>query len=75
MMILRRRSPELPRVFRCPQPYLVGTLAILGCVYLIFSLPGQTLVRFAAWNAIGAAVYFAYGRRKSMARQEEAAAA
>jgi APA family basic amino acid/polyamine antiporter len=74
MMILRRRSPELPRVFRCPQPYLVGTLAILGCVYLIFSLPGETLVRFAAWNAIGAAVYFAYGRRKSMARREEAAA-
>src|SRR5688572_1212597 len=39
MMVLRRTSPELPRVFRCPQPMVVGTLAILGCAYLFFSLP------------------------------------
>ena len=38
MMILRKRSPELPRVFKCPQPYLIGTLAVIGCAYLIHSL-------------------------------------
>ena len=27
MMILRKRSPELPRIFRCPWPMVVGTLA------------------------------------------------
>jgi len=69
MMVLRRRRPELPRVFRCPQPYVVGTLCILGCAYLIFSLPSHTLVRFLIWNLVGIAVYFAYGRARSLAGQ------
>jgi hypothetical protein len=30
MMILRKRAPELPRVFRRPQPMLIGSLAIGG---------------------------------------------
>ena len=70
MMILRRTRPDLKRVFRCPAPYLVGTLAILGCAYLIFSLPAATLVRFLIWNAIGLAVYFAYGRARSLAGRD-----
>lgn len=67
MMILRRRAPELTRVFRCPQPYLVGSLAVLGCLYLLVSLPEKTLVRFAIWNVIGLLAYFAYGRSRSLA--------
>ena len=65
MMILRRRAPELTRVFRCPAPYVVGTLAILGCLYLLASLPEKTIVRFLIWNAVGLVAYAAYGRRKS----------
>ena len=64
LMVLRRRA-EAKRLFRCPQPYLVGTLAILGCVYLLFSLPSATIVRFIIWNLAGLAFYFAYGRRRS----------
>jgi APA family basic amino acid/polyamine antiporter len=67
MMILRRTRPDLPRVFKCPAPFLVGTLAILGCIYLIASLPALTLVRFLIWNLIGVAVYFLYGRARSLA--------
>jgi APA family basic amino acid/polyamine antiporter len=67
MMILRRTRPDLPRVFKCPAPYLVGTLAILGCIYLIASLPGLTLVRFLVWNLIGIGVYLLYGRARSLA--------
>ncbi|WP_311267911.1 amino acid permease [Sphingobium sp. WCS2017Hpa-17] len=74
LMILRRRSPELPRLFRCPQPYVVGTLTILGCAYLLFSLPESTLIRFGAWNVIGLLFYCLYSRSRSGARQEEAAA-
>lgn len=66
MMILRRRSPDLPRVYRCPQPYWVGTLAILGCIYLIVSLPNATLYRFLIWNLVGIGVYLAYGRARSL---------
>ena len=66
LMILRKTRPDLPRVFRCPQPYVVGTLAILGCAYLMISLPEITLVRFLIWNAIGLVVYLLYGRTRSM---------
>jgi APA family basic amino acid/polyamine antiporter len=68
MMILRRTQPDVPRLFRCPQPYLVGTAAILGCLYLFFSLPDATMVRFLLWNVAGLAVYFAYSRRRSALR-------
>jgi basic amino acid/polyamine antiporter, APA family len=66
MMILRKRSPELPRIFRCPWPNVVGTLAVLGCIYLIFSLPSKTLYRFFIWNLIGIAVYVLYSRARSV---------
>ncbi|WP_422516006.1 amino acid permease [Sphingomonas sp. 3-13AW] len=75
LMILRRRFPDLPRLFRCPAPYVVGTLAILGCIYLFVSLPTSTMVRFFLWNVVGLVIYFAYGRRHSDAREPAAAGA
>lgn len=57
MMVLRRTAPDLPRVFRCPAPMVVGTLAILGCLYLFFSLPELTIQRFLLWNAFGFVIY------------------
>ncbi len=66
MMILRKRSPELPRIFRCPWPTFVGTLAIVGCIYLLFSLPSKTLYRFFIWNLLGIAVYVLYSRARSV---------
>lgn len=70
MMILRRKRPDLPRVFSCPAPYVIGTLTILGCLYLFFSLPTMTLVRCAIWTLIGLAFYFAYSRSRSLAAQD-----
>ena len=66
MMILRKRSPELPRIFRCPWPTVVGSLAIVGCIYLLFSLPSKTISRFFIWNLLGIAVYVLYGRARSV---------
>ena len=65
LVVLRRTAPQLPRLFRCPAAYVVGTVTVLGCLYLLASLPTSTLVRFVIWNGIGLALYFAYGRRKS----------
>lgn len=65
MLVLRRREPERPRVFACPAPWLVGPFAIAGCVGLFFYLGDQTIRFFLVWQAIGLAVYFAYGRRAS----------
>jgi len=73
MMILRKRAPEMKRVFSCPAPYVVGTLAIIGCLYLMVSLAGLTLIRFFAWNGIGILVYLAYGKRHSLLRRKTAA--
>ena len=72
LMVLRRRQPELTRVFRCPAPYLVGSLAVLGCLYLLASLPSMTLIRFLGWNLLGLLVYFVYGRARSMVRMDRA---
>ncbi len=74
MMILRKRSPDLPRVYRCPWPNVVGTLAIVGCIYLLFSLPHNTLYRFLIWNVIGIAVYVVYGRTRSVLSGQRVAA-
>ncbi|RAK59236.1 amino acid permease [Phenylobacterium hankyongense] len=65
MMVLRRQRPELPRPFRTPLWWLVGPLAVAGCLYLFWSLADITKVLFFAWNALGVGVYLAYGRTKS----------
>jgi len=57
MMVLRKSAPNVPRVFRCPAPNVIGTLAILGCLYLFLSLPSMTIARFFLWNAIGFGIY------------------
>ncbi len=71
MMVLRRTEPDRPRAFRCPAPWIVGPLAIAGCLYLFASLPVITMVRFAGWNALGVAIYMAYGRVKSRLALEQ----
>jgi basic amino acid/polyamine antiporter, APA family len=65
VMVLRRREPGRPRPFRTPAIWLVGPLALLGCVALLLSLPMSTQLTFFKWTAAGLLVYFLYGYRKS----------
>ncbi len=65
MMILRVRDPGRPRPFRTPLPWLVGPLAVAGCLYLFANLPHLTQGCFTLWNLVGLAVYLLYGRRTS----------
>ena len=51
-----KRAPDAPRTFRTPVAPIVGTIAILGCIYLFFSLPTKTQIFFLGWNAIGLVV-------------------
>ena len=69
MLIMRRREPNAPRRFRTPTPWLVGGIAILGCLYLIYSLPRTTQIYFLIAHAVGLAIYFLYGSRRSVASQ------
>jgi APA family basic amino acid/polyamine antiporter len=67
MLIMRRRAPEAPRGFRTPLAWVVGPIAIVGCLYLLASLPQKTQFWFLIWNLAGVAFYLAYGRRHSLA--------
>ena len=66
LLVLRKRDPDRPRVFRAPMAWLVGPVAILGCLYLFSSLPTKTQLWCLLWNAFGVLVYLAYARRNSL---------
>jgi len=72
MLVMRRREPTRRRPFRAPVPWMVGPLAIAGCIYLFFSLAGITREIFVAWNALGLAAYFLYARSHSRLGKAEA---
>jgi len=66
LLVLRRREPGRERKFRTPLAWVVGPLAIAGCLYLFWSLPTRTQLWFAAWNVFGLLVYVAYSRRRAV---------
>jgi APA family basic amino acid/polyamine antiporter len=65
VLVLRINEPELNRPFKAPAIWLVGPAGALTSLFLMFSLPADTWVRFAVWLAIGLVIYFAYGARRS----------
>ena len=67
MLVMRVRAPKAPRTFRAPMPWLIGSITILGCGYLFFSLPATTQLWFAVWNVFGLMFYALYGRRHAVA--------
>jgi len=65
MMVLRVQAKDLERPFRTPVWWLVGPLAVAGCLYLFWSLPFLTKKLFLVWNLFGVGVYLLYGRKHS----------
>jgi len=65
VMVLRAREPERERPFRAPLAWIVAPLAILGCLYLFWSLSETTKQYFFIWMAIGVPVYLLWGARES----------
>ena len=65
VIVLRYRSPELPRTFRVPFMPVVPLLGIGFSLWLTSQLMWQTWARFTVWFLIGAVVYAAYGYRHS----------
>ncbi len=61
MLVLRRREPDRERKFRAPLASLVGTIGILGCIYLFISLPNRTQIFFVTAQVIGLFLYGIYG--------------
>ena len=73
MLVMRRRAPDAERRFRTPAAWLVGPVAILGCLYLFASLSSTTQLWFLIWNLLGLVVYFLYSARRSVAGREPGA--
>lgn len=69
MMVLRRRAPSATRLFRTPLWWLVGGIAVLGCVWLFYSLPARTQLWFLGWNILGVVIYFVYARPRVNAQE------
>ena len=65
VMALRVLEPARARVFRVPLVWVVGPVAVAGCIYLFFSLPGLTQRYFVIWNSVGIVVYFLYSMHHS----------
>ncbi len=66
VMILRKTDPGRNRPFRTPMVWIVGPLAMAGCVLLFFSLGWNPTIKFfCTWTAIGLVVYFLYARGRS----------
>jgi basic amino acid/polyamine antiporter, APA family len=65
VIVLRYRSPDLPRTFRVPLMPVVPLLGIGFSLWLVSQLMWETWVRFAAWFVVGILVYAFYGYRHS----------
>ena len=62
---LRVKEPNLPRPFRVPALPLIALLGILGCGYLISTMPLHIFKFLMVWLGVGMLIYFAYGHRHS----------
>lgn len=70
VVVLRRTTPEARRPFRVPLSPVIPLAAVVACLALAAGLPMVTWVRFFAWLALGALVYFVYGRKHSRLQRE-----
>jgi APA family basic amino acid/polyamine antiporter len=65
VLVLRKTDANRKRPFRTPLIWLTAPVAIVGCVYLFWSLGVETKLMFVGWAIIGLVVYFAYSRSRS----------
>ncbi|WP_292053126.1 MULTISPECIES: amino acid permease [unclassified Brevundimonas] len=65
VMILRVKQPDRHRPFKTPLVWIIAPLAVVGTLGLFLNLPTESKLVLPIWAAIGLAVYFLYGYRKS----------
>ena len=68
IIVLRHTRPDLPRPFRMPWVPVLPILSALVSLVLMLGLPRATWERLFVWMAIGVAIYFGYGYRRSRLR-------
>jgi APA family basic amino acid/polyamine antiporter len=69
IVIMRIREPNRRRPFRVPfGTWLVPSLGLVSCLFLVAYLPPTSWLRFVGWLLAGLCVYGAYGFRRSRLR-------
>lgn len=61
--IMRKKRPDLKRVFKIPGNPWVPILIALANIWLMLNLSVLTWIRFVVWLALGFCIYFGYGYR------------
>lgn len=72
--ILRRTRPDLKRGFRVPWSPWLPIASGIACLWLMTNLTVLTWLRFLVWLLAGFAIWFFYGRRRSILAGPEAEA-
>jgi APA family basic amino acid/polyamine antiporter len=65
VMVLRKRSPELPRPFRAPFMPVTPILGIGISLAMMLGLPLETWERLVIWLIVGLLIYFTYSVKHS----------
>ncbi len=68
VLVMRRTNPTLHRPFRTPLVPLVPILGMASNLLMMFYLGWENWLRLFVWLALGLAIYFAYGRKRSTLR-------
>ncbi len=66
VMIMRITKPNMARPFKIPFGFLIPSLGVIFCLYLMLNLPALTWKVFAIWTLVGLVVYFVYSRNRSI---------
>jgi basic amino acid/polyamine antiporter, APA family len=69
VLVLRKTDPNRVRPFRTPYVRIMAPLSAIGCLGLFISLSWHTIMTFLIWTALGLALYFGYGRKRSTVMQ------
>ncbi|MFD1536002.1 amino acid permease [Nonomuraea guangzhouensis] len=70
VLVLRYRSPDLPRSFRTPLFPATPVLGTIFCVIVMAGLAGVTWLAFGLWMLAGLICYFLYGYSHSRLNTE-----
>lgn len=66
MVVTRITHPQHPRMFGPATTWIIGIVAVAGCLYLFYNLQTRTKVYVLIWNVVGLAIYLLWARRKSL---------
>ncbi|HXO18426.1 MAG TPA: amino acid permease [Thermoanaerobaculia bacterium] len=72
IIVLRRTDPDRKRPFRVPfGDWLLPSLGVVSCLFLMFYLPPASWWRFIGWLILGLSIYTAYGYTRSTIGQSQ----